>query len=304
MSGRRIARVAFLTTRLTPGYVTDDDLALPHLAGRGVTAELVPWREPVDWSAFDLVVVRSTWDYQRDLDAFLATLAAIDRVARLENEIALQRWNVRKTYLHDLAAAGVPIVPTVSREGLLPGDLAGLFEAVGADEVVLKPVVGSSGEDAFRVSRAGAAALEPELLAKFAGRPLLAQPFVPRVLGEGETSVVWMAGEVSHALRKVPRRGEFRSQEEHGGNVERVPLTADLAVAAKRVADEIARRVAKPPLYGRVDFLPGDDGWLVGELELVEPSLYLRVDPDAPARFAAAVARRVADRDFLHPLTV
>lgn len=286
-------RVAFLTTDLAAGYVTDDHLAVPFLRERGIEAEAVRWREARDWAAYDLVVVRSTWDYQRDVGAFSRTLEAIAGATRLENPLDLLRWNLRKTYLRDLAAAGVPAVPTLWLEELAAGDLARLCGEIGTDELVLKPVVGSSGEDAFRVSASEASAREPALRRAFHGRPLMAQPFLAEVLEVGESSVVWIDGRVSHGLRKVPRPGEFRSQEEHGGRVEPITVDGALAAAAERAAEVVAARSPRTPLYGRVDLLPGRDGWLVGELELVEPSLYLRVDPGAPARFAAAIAARL-----------
>lgn len=273
--------------------MTDDHLAVPLLQERGIQAELVRWREDADWAGWDLVVVRSTWDYQRELDAFLDTLAAIARATRLENPLPLQRWNACKTYLRDLAAEGVPVVPTLWRDGLRPGELRRLFAEAGAVELVLKPAVGSSGEDVFRVRVEKADAREPELLRVFRGRALMAQPFLADVLERGESSVVWIDGAVSHALRKTPRAGEFRSQEEHGGRVEPLDPDPALAAAARRVADAVARRSPRPPLYGRVDFLPGPDGWLVGEVELVEPSLYLRLDRRAPARLADAIAARL-----------
>lgn len=286
-------RVALLTTSLAPEYVTDDHLVVPLLAERGIQASFVRWREHLDWTTYDLVVVRSTWDYQRHLEDFLETLTTIAAVTRLENPLPLQRWNVRKTYLRDLASEGIPVVPTVWSEGLAPGDLARLLEEVGAGDLVLKPVVGASGEDAFRIRADAAADREPELLATFGGRPLMIQPFLSGVLDRGESSVVWVDGEVSHALRKIPRRGEFRSQEEHGGIPERIALEPALSSAAAAVAEAVARRSPRSPLYGRVDFLPGPDGWLVGELELVEPSLYLRLDPGAARRLADAIVRRV-----------
>lgn len=286
-------RVAFLTTELDRRYVTDDHLVLPHLSGRGIDACFVRWREHHDWASYDLVVVRSTWDYQRHLDAFLRTLTTIATATRLENPLPLQRWNVRKTYLRDLDAEGVPVVPTVWLDGLEPGGLACLFDALGAAELVLKPVVGSSGEDTYRVHARDAAARERELLRAFGSRALMVQPFLPAVLDRGESSVVWVDGALSHALRKVPRQGEFRSQEEHGGRVERIAPGPALTRAAARVAEAVAGRAPRPPLYARADFLPDGDDWLLGELELVEPSLYLRVDAEAPARFAAAIAARL-----------
>lgn len=286
-------RIALLTTALGPEYVTDDHLIVPLLAERGIEGSFVRWRERHDWAAYDLVVVRSTWDYQRHLDDFLRTLTTIAATTRLENPLPLHRWNVRKNYLRDLEAEGVPVVPTVWRERLAPGDLVRLFEEIGTADLVVKPVVGSSGEDAFRIRAEEAADREPELLAIFDGRALMAQPFLSGVLEIGERSVVWIDGEVSHAFSKVPSPGEFRSQEEHGGLVERIELEPALSDAAALVAEAVARRSARSPLYARVDFLPGLDRWLVGELELVEPSLYLRLDPNAPRRLADAIARRL-----------
>ena len=286
-------RVALLTTSLGPDYVTDDHLVVPRLSEHGIDASFVRWREHHDWGFFDLVVVRSTWDYQRHLDDFLDTLATIHAATRLENPLRLHRWNIRKTYLRDLEAEGVPIVPTTWKDHLVPGDLRRLFDRIGAAELVLKPVVGASGEDAFRVRAEESTRREPELLTVFGSRPVMAQPFLSGVLEAGERSVVWIDGQVSHALRKRPRSGEFRSQEEHGGGVERVDLDPQLAAAAAPVAEAVARRSPRPPLYARADFLPGPAGLLVGELELVEPSLYLRLDDAAPARLAEAIATRL-----------
>lgn len=291
-------RVAFLTTDLAPGYVTDDHLAVPFLRERGVEASFVRWKEPRDWTGFDVVVVRSTWDYHHDPDGFLRTLSAIAAATRLENPLPLQRWNLAKTYLRDLDQEGVPVVPTVWGSRLQPGELMGLFPRVAADEIVLKPVVGSSGEDAFRVSAADAGEVEPALLRAFHARGYMVQPFLPDVLAEGEASVVWIDGRISHALRKTPRPGEFRSQEEHGGTVELGGAEGRLLDAAARIAKAMLRRSGDaPPLYARADFLPSAGEWLLGELELVEPSLYLRLDPAAPDRFARAVARRAAAGD-------
>lgn len=294
-------RVAFLTTDLAEYFVTDDELAFGPLRHRGIDVTLVPWREPAEWAAYDLVVVRSPWDYQRHTVAFLETLARIDTTTRLENAFELMRWNLRKTYLNDLAAAGIPVVPTLWSDGLGPGALVSFFRDLGTEELVVKPAVGAAGEDTFRVREDAAPAMQAELLETFRDRPLMAQPFVGGVLDRGESSVVWMGGAVSHGVRKTPPAGEFRSQEEHGGHVEGIPVEGSLADAAARVArflEDLGRRLSAgaaplPPLYGRVDFLPGPDGWLLGELELVEPSLYLRLDEGAPARLADSIVERL-----------
>ena len=285
--------IAFLTTDLGAHFVSDDHLAVLPLRERGVETSLIRWRDGADWGAFDLVVIRSPWDYQRHADDFLDALARIDRETRLENALDIVHWNVRKTYLRDLAEAGVPIVPTVWNDALVPGGVPALLEEAGAGELVVKPVVGASGEDTFRFRAEDAGRVEADLLRVFRDRPLMAQPFIAAVLDEGETSVVWIDGQVSHALRKTPRPGEFRSQEEYGSRLQRIEPDAELAEAAARVARVVADRFPDRPLYGRVDFLPGPDGPAVGELELIEPSLYLRLDDAAPARFADAIVSRL-----------
>jgi glutathione synthase/RimK-type ligase-like ATP-grasp enzyme len=259
--------------------------------------ESVPRRRPgVRWQAYDAVVIRSTWDYTEDVGAFLRTLEGIERSgARLFNPPDLVRWNVRKTYLRDVARRGVPVVPTVWRECLRPGDLAGLLDEVGATEAVVKPVVGASAGGAFRLGRRVSPGRAESVEAYYADRPLLAQPFLPAVVTEGEYSLVYFDGAFSHAILKTPKRNDFRVQEEHGGLIR--PVGADAALRAAGAA--AVRAVDEDPLYARVDVVRGGgggDGYLLMELELVEPALYFRTDRDAPARFARALHRRVTGR--------
>jgi hypothetical protein len=273
-----------------PSAFADDALASEPLRALGWDVDAVPWRSRgVDWGAYEVVVIRSPWDYTRAPAAFLDTLAGIVRAgARLEKPLPLVRWNLEKTYLRDLAGRGVPVVPTVWRDGLRPGELPALLDEVGTEEAVVKPVVGASAGGAYRLGRRPAAALAAEVEAYYAGRPLMAQPFVRSVLDEGELSLVYLGGALSHVIRKTPRPADFRVQEEHGGTIRRVePGDALLAAGAA-----VLGALGAPPLYARADLVRADDGafWLM-ELELVEPSLYLRMDPAAPGRFAEALHR-------------
>lgn len=285
-------RCAFLTMADPAGYVIDDDLAHEPLRALGWEVENVPWSRPgVRWSGFDLVVVRSTWDYHHRPEAFLEVLEGIARAGtRIENPLPLMRWNLRKTYLRDLAARGVPIVPTSWRDGLSAADLPGLFDEFAADEIVLKPVLGANADGAFRLDRTAAARRAGELARYFGGRPCLAQPFLPSIVQTGEHSLFYFNGRLSHAVLKTPAAGDFRVQEEHGGVITAVEPGPSLEAAGGTVLaalDEV-------PLYARVDLAAGADSssWLLMELELVEPSLYLRMEKGAPRRFARAVARR------------
>ncbi len=285
-------RCAFLTLADPSDFVIDDHLAYAPLAARGWRVDAVPWNRPdVKWEGYDLVVIRSPWDYTRDPEGFLAVLADIDRRGvRLENALRLVRWNLDKSYLRDLDTRGVEIVPTLWRERLAPGELADLFEEVGSDEMVIKPVVGANAEGAFRLDAGSARERAPEVEAHYADRALMAQPFARAVLDEGEYSLFYFNGVYSHNILKTPKAGDFRVQEEHGGVITAARPDPELRRAGRAAHDA----VGEVPLYLRADFVragSGDGYWLI-ELELVEPSLYLRIVPEAPASFASAIDAR------------
>jgi hypothetical protein len=168
-----------------------------------------------------------------------------------------------------------------------------LWAEVESAEVVLKPVVGANAAGAYRLDGGAAAARAAEVETYFAARPLLAQPLATAVLDEGEYSLGYFAGALSHAVRKVPKAGDFRVQEEHGGAVRRV----DPEPALRAAGEAVMAALAAPPLYARADLVRanGGDGFWLMELEVVEPSLYFRLEPAAPERFAAAVDARLRE---------
>jgi len=285
-------RSAFLTLDDSTGFVIDDELAYAPLADLGWRVETISWRTPsCDWRAYDAVVIRSTWDYITDPDAFLTVLAEIERAGTpLFNALDLVRWNIRKTYLRDLAQRGVPVVPTIWRKRLVPGEVPALIKEIGADEVVIKPVIGLNAHGVFRVNARDARQQSNELNAHYATREFMAQPFLSHVVSEGEFSLSYFNGKLSHTILKTPRAHDFRVQEEHGGVVRLVQAEPELLTAG-----EIAlRALDSVPLYARADFVRANDNngfWLM-ELELIEPSLYLRMDTEAPGRFALALNDR------------
>jgi glutathione synthase/RimK-type ligase-like ATP-grasp enzyme len=285
-------RVAFLTLHDPAGFVIDDDLAHAPLAKRGVAVDNVPWDRPdVDWTAYDLVVLRSTWDYQHHAEKFFETLAAIERGGTpLWNGTDIVRWNMPKTYLRELEEHGVPVVPTLWRERLGPGELLPLFDAAGNSEVVIKPVVSGNAQGAYRLDRETAAAHAEEIEAYFANRPLMMQPFERNIVEEGEFSMIYFNGQLSHSILKVPKSGDFRVQEEHGGDIRAIRAEPSLTAAGNAAM----RAVGSVLLYGRVDLVRNGAEFRVMELELIEPALYLRMDPGAPDRFADAITSLIA----------
>ena len=258
------------------------------LGERGWRIESLPWDAPVDWARFDLVVIRTTWDYHDRPQEFLDTMAAIARSgALLFNPLSLVRWNLNKLYLQDLYRRGVPIVPTRFADGLVEqAELAAHFETLGARELILKPVISASAFNTFHVTRNQQDTLWPELRAVFNQRPYLAQPFMPHIRSEGEYSLIYFHGRYSHAILKTPAPGDFRVQEEYGGIITAVSPPTGLLLAGGRALAALD----ETPLYARVDLVRNDaDDFLIMEFELIEPSLYLRMDPAAPARFVDAL---------------
>lgn len=286
-------RCAFLTLDDTSDWMIDDELANEPLQALGWSVESIPWQRPgVAWDSFDVVVIRSPWDYTDHLDAFMAVLEEIERTGTLLlNGLELVRWNLEKSYLLDLAARGVPIVPTIWRDRLRPGELRPLLEEIDTPELIVKPVVGAGAIGTFRLERPVSRELEDEVEAYFADRALMAQPFVPAVTAEGEYSLIYFNGEFSHAILKTPKAGDFRVQEEWGGQIR--PVEPDDALRA--ITETVLHAIDEDPFYARADLVRASDdaGYWLMELELIEPALYLRMDPQAPERFARALHERV-----------
>jgi glutathione synthase/RimK-type ligase-like ATP-grasp enzyme len=289
-----LRRAAFLTLSDPTGFVIDDDLAHEPLQRRGWQVETIPWNKTgIDWARYDIAVIRSTWDFQLHPQAFLETLAGIRRAGtRLENSLDIVRWNMQKTYLRDLATRGVLILPTLWRERLRPRELLPLFEELGSDEIVIKPVMSGNAQGAYRLDRSRAHSQAVEIEAYYATKPLMVQPFESQVVSEGEYSLFYFNGTYSHCVLKVPKPGDFRVQEEHGGDIRAV--NAEPALLEAAVATIAA--LTATPLYARADFVRHDaNSFRIMELELVEPALYLRMDAGAPARFADAIVARATE---------
>ncbi len=298
-------RVAFATAPAEHlgHHDTDRPLHDAACAAAGIHLEHPVWSDPdVAWDGFDLVVVRSTWDYLDDVAAFASWLGRVDRLGRLHNPAAVISWNLDKRYLVDLAAAGVPVIPTrVCTDG---GSLSGALGSVDG-EVVVKPTVSAGSRDTGRFAPGdpGAALLASRILAD--GRSVLVQPSVASVATDGEVSTLVFAGRVSHTVRKGPLLalgggllgGAYteRLAPEILTPARREVVEATSAAVGRLVEDRFA--VAEPLLYARIDLVTLDDGTdRVLEVELAEPSFFLSVHPEAAGRFAAVVADRASSR--------
>jgi hypothetical protein len=274
-----------LTLEDRSGFHIYDHLLHSPLNALGWIAEEIPWsRTGIDWASYEAVVIRSTWDYQNHLDDFLATLSRIDAVTRLFNPLEICRWNCHKSYLQELEASGVLIVPSLWEPALSPPILQAAAHRFGSDRLVGNPCVGANADDTF-VLRASQAAGWTEALAAFSSREVIIQPFVESIIGEGEYSLFYFSDAFSHAIRKRPADGDFRVQEEHGGII----TAADPSPAMLEAAALALAALDQTLLYARLDFVILDDGSpALIEMELIEPSLYFEQCDKAAGRFAAA----------------
>ena len=269
------------------GFVIDDVHAHAPMTALGWQVSSLSWRQSlVAWDEFDTVIIRSCWDYPPLIAEFLDVLEQINQATRLANPIELVRWNLSKSYLRDLEAEGVGIVPTLWADDLDESSLMACLDRLESSAMVIKPLVGANGEDTFCISRSADSATIEKVVRLFQNRAHMVQPFMSKVIAEGEFSLFYFNGHYSHAILKTPAKSEFRSQEERGATVKAARPEARLLQRGRQTMDN----VSPVPLYARIDFVRDDDGdFRVMELELIEPSLYLRMHPEAPIRFARAI---------------
>ncbi len=244
------------------------------LAARGVRARWVRWDDrDVDWAEAHVVAARSTWDYDSRLPEFLAWADSLG--SRLLNGASIFRWNTDKSYLCALADRGVPVVPTrsVRRAEDMEGAIAEF------DEAVVKPAVGAGGRG-VEIARRGAAYVP------VGSGPWVVQPLVDTVRTLGETSVFVLGGRAVSQVHKIPQQGEIRVHEHFGGTSRPVPLAAGPAALSVQALEAAAELVGEAIVYGRVDLMEYGGRWVVSELELTEPGLYLDVLPSNAEPFA------------------
>lgn len=280
-------KCAFLTMDDEAGYVIDDVHAHEPLRQLGWQVSPLSWKQDqIPWSEFDAVLIRSTWDYPSQIEAFLKVLEQINQATRMANPLELVHWNLSKNYLRDLEDRGIGIVPTLWGEDLDEASLRANMEQLDAGGIVIKPVVGAHGVDTFHISRSESSANLEKLIPLFQNRPHMMQPFMTNVVLEGEFSLFYFNGNYSHAILKTPTGSEFRSQEEYGATIKAVRPESRLLLRGRQALESIL----PAPLYARIDFVrDGDTEFRVMEMELIEPSMYLRMHPEAPMRFAQAI---------------
>jgi glutathione synthase/RimK-type ligase-like ATP-grasp enzyme len=256
-----------------------------------------------DWAQMDACLIRTAWDYHLRQGEFVAWAQAVERKTRLFNPSVVVDWNTNKLYLRELAEQGVPVIDT---EWLNQGsrvDLGQLLKRSGWPRGFLKPVVGSTAYGTCRFESHGDSlvAAQQFLDKMLIDHSMQLQPYLEKVETQGEESMLFVDGEYAHSVRKIPVPGDYRVQDDHGASDEAIEHTAeeiDLGRSVLRLVEQHSmwgeNQRSKPLLYGRVDWLRDDQGALrLCELEVVEPSLFLRHSPNTADLLAVALIKRI-----------
>jgi len=281
-------RIALATSAKHPDLAVDDCLLLKPLAERGIHADPAIWDDPArDWLSFDVVVVRSCWDYHLKSEAFLRWIASLERASvPVLNAAPLVRWNANKSYLRDLDAKGIPIVPTCWPE---VGDAVRLkdkLRELGWTKAVVKPRISATAHRTHLITTDHADSAQGLFDELRSGPGVMVQKFMDGILDEGEWSLIFFGGQFSHAVLKMPKMGDFRVQNDFGGSEHPADPPTQVLQSATRIV-----QTATPTLYARVDGVVDDQQFRLMELELIEPMLFLASHALAPSRFADAIAR-------------
>jgi glutathione synthase/RimK-type ligase-like ATP-grasp enzyme len=278
--------VVCATCESIPNLTEDDQTLIASLAERGIEGRAAVWSDPlVRWGEADAVVIRSCWDYHRRLEEFLRWVATLEKSGvRVWNPPAMLRWNADKIYLRDLERRDVPIVPTLWPE---PGfRLQQELRGRAWKKAVAKPRVSATAYRTILTTADetdNAQALVDDLLC---GPGVMVQEFMEGVNTLGEWSLIFFSGEFSHAVIKTPKAGDFRVQHDFGGSEQIAKAPDSLIEAAMRAVAALET----VPLYARVDGVENGGRFLLMELELIEPALFLKLSEGGAERFADSIA--------------
>jgi len=279
--------VALATCVELPEPDHDEAPLLEALRARGLDAAPLAWDDPgADFSAARITLLRSTWNYPWNVEAFLSWAEHVATVSHLVNGIESVRWNHDKRYLLELEARGVPIAPTELVPRRAPRALSEILASRGWDDVVVKPAISAASYRTARVRRDTLAEGEAHLAGLLADRDALVQRYLSSVEDHGERSLIWVEGELTHAVRKSPR---------FGSDDEDVGAAVPIGEAERALAELALSATPLEPTYARIDVAPGPEGTpVLMELELMEPSLFFPQGPRGLTRLADSVERQLS----------
>lgn len=293
-------KLAIVTCQNLPHGVDEDAALFSALTKLGIGFEIRAWDAAVDWNQYDACLLRTVWDYHEHLDAFNEWLVNAAQVTEIINPIEVIQWNQNKRYLAELAEFGVTIAPTTWLESDDSFNLAQWAQNNQTAQFFLKPVVGadSSGTLKFNNDEPGITMAEKHLEQWLPQSAMMLQPFLSEVENFGETSAIYFNGSFSHAVRKIPVKGDYRVQDTFGAlDVKYQPNAIEMALS-KACLDFLAVKF-KGVMYARFDFLHDTQGCVyLNEAELIEPSLFFKHSPQGATNFAQSIKDHLSVKDL------
>lgn len=279
-------KICFLSCESLQGHIVDDTLAEAEMEKDGAyEVSWIPWNHEAQWSEFDLVVVRTTWDYHKRPREFVSKLKTISAQTKMMNSAEVIEWNYHKGYLKELESQGISIVPTLffkaQEEVHIPSHWP-------EKQFIIKPAISANAYKTTIISR-------DEIINKSFSAELdqgewLLQPFLEEIK-QGEVSLHFFHKVFSHAITKIPKPGDFRVQEEHGGRI----VTFDPPQSLLDLCENLLTKIPYDLLYARIDMVNWKGGYVLMEIELIEPALYFRTCSQSVRNFRAAVDKIFID---------
>jgi glutathione synthase/RimK-type ligase-like ATP-grasp enzyme len=288
-------KLAIITCKRLPQGVEEDQPLFEALEQHGIELIIHAWDAAVDWSQYDACLLRSVWDYHQRTDEFNQWLSSISLLTQVINSPEVVMWNQNKKYLSELAAFGITIAPTSWLTHNKPLDLSFILKQQTSTTFFLKPVIGADSSDTLRFENnsVGIKQAQKHLDHLMPHQEMMLQPYLRSVETFGETSAIYFAGNLSHAVRKIPVQGDYRVQDTFGASdisYSLHPVEMSLSTACMQFLTNKFGEI----LYARFDFLHGDDGSIyLNEAELIEPSLFLHHNADAASQLVQALQKHV-----------
>lgn len=279
-------KLAILTcSEIDINACNDDNLIIPLLKSQEIEAVFKVWDDPtVDWSSFDCVLIRSTWDYTEKIEQFTLFINTLPKEIKLFNSRDIILNNFNKSYLFNLKEKGFEIIPSL--KGIVSHELIQeAFTTFKSDKIIIKPLIGAGASGIQVINKINSNSFIESATEE------IVQPFQESISIDGEISLIFFNNEFSHAILKVPKKDDFRSQEEFGSKI--TSFTPDIETID--YSSNVLESITTDSLYARIDLLKNKNNeWrYVGEVELTEPALYLSYDDESPQRFCNAITKRL-----------
>lgn len=295
----KIALVTYNPTPVidSPVASNEDDLLLAYLQAQHIEIEKAVWNDKqVNWAAYDVLLIKSPWDYFDHIAEFQLWLSAREAqgIACL-NPIPMLRWNAHKRYLQDIESSGLKVIPTAYLEKKSSFDLNPFFAHWQTDTLIVKPCVSGGSKDTFKLKASDLNAFQAQLQELLQQEDFMVQPYLPQIASEGEWSFIFFNGLFSHCILKQARSGEFRVQHNFGGSVAQPPVSPLQINMAQQYVDKFAA----DSLYARVDGVYINEVFYLMELELIEPYLFLDFNDKAYDNYLKALKHKLAQLNML-----